>query len=323
MRCLTLATQLRRDENAEVHFISRDLDGNLHELIRRRGFQLHVLPRHEFDPTLVGYAQWLTVPQAVDAAETSEILKSMQSVDKLIIDSYAINIEWERVVRPSVGEIFVIDDLANRKHDCDVLLDQNFQLDGRHRYDGLVPPHCELRLGLKYVLLREEFHETKRHLRRRNGSIGNVLVFYGGTDPTNETLKALQALVRLNRPELIVNAVVGGSNVHRNSVEEYCQQHGFNYFCQIENMAELMNAADLSLGAGGTTTWERMFLGLPTLVAAIADNQKGGEILDAEGYIVYLGKACDCTPESIARSIGELTRERLLRMQARCLEIWQ
>ena len=233
MRCLTLAARLKKSEAADVRFISRDLEGNLHDLIRRRGFELHVLLRHEFDPTLLGYGKWLTVPQAVDAAETSEILKALQPVDKLIIDCYAIDAEWERAVRPLVKEIFVIDDLANRKHDCDILLDQNFHVDGAHRYDGLVPPHCELRLGLKYALLREEFYTAKKHLRRRDGNIKNVLVFYGGVDLTNETLKALQALANLDNPKLIVNAVVGTGNAQKKSVEDFCNRHGFNYFCQI------------------------------------------------------------------------------------------
>ena len=322
MRCLTLAQRLRTEEEAEVHFISRDLEGNLHALIRQRQFRLHVLPRHEFDPALEGYAKWLTVPQAIDAAETSEILKSMRRVDKLVIDCYAIDIEWERAVRPFVEEIFVIDDLANRKHDCDVLLDQNFRIGGLHRYNGLVPEHCELRLGLKYALLRAEFYEVKRHLRRRDGSIGNVLVFYGGVDLTNETLKALQALALLNRPELIVNAVVGKSNVNKEAVEEYCARHGFNYLCQVDDMAELMNDADLALGAGGTTTWERMFLGLPTVLTSIADNQSGCEALADEGFIVYVGRAQECTAETIVRTLECLTPERLLQMQKRCLAVW-
>ena len=322
MRCLTLADQLRAGDY-EAHFVCRDLDGNLSRLVEEQGHHLHLLPRSTTEFELQGYAQWLTVPQSVDALETRSILQRLGTVKLLVIDSYALDIEWETIVRPTVEKIFVIDDLANRRHDCDVLLDQNFHVDGAHRYDELVPEHCELRLGVKHALLRAEFYEAKKHLRQRDGTVRNILVFYGGIDATNETMKALNALLALNRSDLTVDAVVGGSNPHRADVEDFCRRHdNFNFHSQIKNMAELMNRADLSLGAGGTTTWERMFLGLPTLVTAVADNQKGGDKLAKAGYVIYLGSAQECTVESIARAIESLTREQLLQIQEKCLSVW-
>ena len=273
MRCLTLAKKLKKECDAEIHFISRDLEGNLNYLAVGNNFILHELPRPEENFNLQGYESWLEVPRNVDAAETAEILKRLGKVNRLIVDSYALDITWEKVVRPFVGEIFVIDDLANRKHDCDILLDQNFYLNMKDRYADLVPPHCTLKLGPKYALLREEFYEVKKNLRKRDGSIKNILVFYGGIDATNETMKALQALDELKFPNLKVNVVVGAGNANKNLIKKYCREHGFNFYCQVENMAELMNEADLSLGAGGTTTWERLFLELPTIVTAVAENQ--------------------------------------------------
>ncbi len=137
MRCLTLAERLQRQEKAEIHFISRDLGGNLHNQIKKAGFCLHVLPRHSLDESLAGYAEWLTVPQNVDAEETKAILQEIGKVDCLVVDSYALSKEWEREMRPVVNDIFVIDDLANRTHDCDILLDQNYYLDREKRYIGL------------------------------------------------------------------------------------------------------------------------------------------------------------------------------------------
>ncbi|WP_341433726.1 hypothetical protein, partial [Mesomycoplasma ovipneumoniae] len=122
MRCLVLAERFRREKEAEVHFISRDLAGNLHDKIKALGFALHVLPRHLLDASLEGYATWLTVPQDVDAEETRAALREIGKVDRLVVDSYALDIVWERAMRPVADEIVVIDDLANRKHDCDVLL---------------------------------------------------------------------------------------------------------------------------------------------------------------------------------------------------------
>ena len=147
MRCLTLAERMRKEKNAEVHFISRDLEGNLHGKIKKAGFPLHALPRHPFDKSLDGYDAWLTVPQEVDAAETKTIIQEIGTVDRLVVDSYALDIVWEREMRPFVDEIFVIDDLANRNHDCDILLEQGFRFHHETRYVGLVPSHCRLLLG--------------------------------------------------------------------------------------------------------------------------------------------------------------------------------
>lgn len=296
MRCLTLAERIRKEKGAEVHFISRDLDGNLHGKIKDAGFPLHVLPCHPIDKSLDGYDAWLTVPQAVDAAETKDVLRGLGKVDRLVVDNYALDINWEQEMRPFVDEVFVIDDLANRKHDCDILLDQNFYLDKENRYVGLVPEDCELLLGPRYALLREEFYEARKHLRKRDGSLRNILVFYGGSDLTNETMKALHALrvFHETQPEITVDVIVGGSNPHQQEIKKFCEAPDIKkwmcYHLQVDNMAEYMAHADLMLGAGGATTWERCFLELPAIVTAIAENQvRICEDCAAQGWIDYIG----------------------------------
>jgi pseudaminic acid biosynthesis-associated protein pseG len=313
-----------RREGTEVHFICRDLVGNLNHLVHEQGFPLHVLPRHADDPSLSGYAAWLTVAQETDARETGEVLCTLAPIMRLVVDSYALDEVWERIVRPLVGEIFVIDDLANRKHDCDMLLDQNFYRAMQYRYDGLVPPSCKLLLGPAHALLREEFYAAKKKLRRRDGHLRRVLVFYGGSDATCETEKAIHVLLQLHLLSVAVDVVVGGSNPRRAYIEELCGKHDFlRYHCQVSNMAELMAQADLSLGAGGTTTWERCFLGLPAIVTAIAENQlEVCRDCDEMGYIYYLGRWDEVTEEDIAAAVQKCTMPQVLReMQRRCQRI--
>ena len=89
-------------------------------------------------------------------------------------------------------------------------------------------------------------------------------------------------------------------------------------------MPELMACADLSLGAGGTTTWERMFMGLPSIVAALADNQlETCEWLASRGLIHYLGFGTDVTVSDLRKAllIGIEDREWRARASAlgRCL----
>jgi UDP-2,4-diacetamido-2,4,6-trideoxy-beta-L-altropyranose hydrolase len=209
----------------------------------------------------------------------------------LVVDSYALDSKWARYLRPYVNKIMIVDDLANRPLDCDLLLDQNYYKNLESRYDGLVPSHCRKLLGPKYALLRPEFHQAKKNLRKRDGKVRRILVFFGGSDPTNETVKALEAIKLLNRQEIAVDVVVGAANLCREEVKELCNQMpNTTYHCQVENMAELMAAADFAIGAGGATTWERLYLELPMIVIAVAENQvEMLEALGEAGVVKYLG----------------------------------
>lgn len=211
----------------------------------------------------------------------------------LVVDSYALDCKWEKYLRPYVNKIMVLDDLANRTHDCDILLDQNFYKNMEHRYDELVPFTCQMLLGPKYALLRPEFHQAKKNLRKRDGKVRRILVFFGGSDPTNETKKALEAIKLLNRPDISVDVVVGASNPHKEEIKKMCSQMpNTTYYCQVENMAEMMAAADLAIGAGGATTLERLYLELPTIAIAVAENQvETLEALQEDKYIYYLGQS--------------------------------
>ncbi|SDP59021.1 UDP-2,4-diacetamido-2,4,6-trideoxy-beta-L-altropyranose hydrolase [Selenomonas ruminantium] len=311
MRCLTLAQRYSR-EGHEVIFVCRDLAGNIAGLVQQNRFVLEMLPKAEDSMNLSGYAKWLTVTQAQDAEDTIEVLKGLGKVDRLVVDSYALDIVWERLLRHHVGEIMVIDDLANREHDCDILLDQNFYLDIESRYQGLVPEHCQMLLGPEHALLREEFYRVKDAMRTCDGQIHNILVFYGGVDATDETTKAIKALISLKEAgelaDVQVTAVVGASNGRKDNIAELCHIAGFTYLCQVSNMAELMAEADFMLGAGGSTTWERCFLQLPAIVTAIAENQfQICEDCAEVGLIYYLGHWDEVSQENISQAIREMS----------------
>lgn len=308
MRCLTLAKQLQKQIGADVVFVMRDLPGNLIKLVQQGGFQVLLLPRVEENSELTGYEKWLTVPPEQDAQETLAIIqKNVGIVDRIVVDSYALDYRWESTLRLVAKEIMVIDDLADRRHDCDILLDQNFYLTKDSRYNGLVPSHCQLLLGPEHALLRDEFYEAKKHLRKRGGQIKNILVFYGGSDLTDETSKAINALCVLHKEytEFCVEVITGQSNPHNGKIETLCLQFDFiNYYCQVNNIADMMTKADLMLGAGGSTMWERRFLELPAIVTAIADNQiRSCEDCSSVGMIDYLGVAEHVSVQMIIEAV--------------------
>ena len=138
---------------------------------------------------------FLHLSQKQDAHETIEILGNIRGdINWMIVDHYALDEQWERLMRPHCMQIMVIDDVADRAHDCDILLDQNLYENAATRYKNLIHGQCRLLLGPKYSLIREEFIQEQKFIKIRNGRIRNILIFYGGVDQSNETLKAINSI---------------------------------------------------------------------------------------------------------------------------------
>ncbi|WML46078.1 UDP-2,4-diacetamido-2,4,6-trideoxy-beta-L-altropyranose hydrolase [Neobacillus sp. PS3-40] len=316
MRCLTLAGRLY-ENGVNVTFVSRELKGHLCDVIEKNGFKVLRLPfPNENNILPISQSQWLGVPQCRDLEQTKHILKG-HPVDLLIVDHYGINEQWERNIKALTKKMMVIDDLADRKHDCDYLLDQNYFDNYQNRYSSLVPTHCKMFLGPSYVLLRDEFYSKFSNLKNRNGDVRRIFIFYGGTDPTNETGKALKAFLALSRNDIHVDVVVGQSNLNKKEIKLTCASYEFLHFhCQVNNMAELMYHADLSIGAGGTTTWERCYLGLPSIVSSIAENQELiSKTLGNKKIIKYLGPKDFVTQEELTHNIKVLIEDKNERLK--------
>jgi UDP-2,4-diacetamido-2,4,6-trideoxy-beta-L-altropyranose hydrolase len=280
MRCLTLADALKQS-GAHIRFISRNLPEHLQNMLGVKGIEF-VLLESDTAPALtddLAHAHWLGTSQAQDAQATVRTL-SGQMWNWLVVDHYALDIRWESALRGTVQKIMVIDDLADRQHDCDVLLDQNFYADMQTRYTRKVPSHCELLMGPRYALLRDEFRKLREQVKPRTGPVKRILVFFGGVDTDNYTGQAIAALSEIDIRGLHVDVVIGAQHPYLEEIKAACVQHGFISHVQTSKMAELMAAADLAIGAGGSATWERCCLGLPTLVFCTAYNQQK-QLVDA------------------------------------------
>lgn len=273
MRCLTLADELYQQGN-EITFICRSLKGNLVDYIIRRGYSVKELKRPN-QSNVKSPEDWLEVNWVTDVEETIKAISEMKAIDLLIIDHYSIDYKWEEKIKSKVKQILVIDDLANRTHDCDVLLDQNVFDNQNTRYEGLIPRECKTLLGSKYALIRNEFINF-RAVENRN-KIVNTFVYFGAVDTTNETVKVLKVLKNIlesERYNYIVKVVVGHANPNKEVIQNMCSQdRRFIYYSDVKNMAELMSESDFAIGAGGSTTWERCCVGLPSIVVPVAENQ--------------------------------------------------
>jgi len=279
MRCLTLAEALR-DTGAEVVFLCRKTPGHLGEEISRRGFELAwVGEANPADETGADFCE-------EDAAACLAVLDA--GVDLLVVDHYALGKRWEQSLRAKARQLMVIDDLANREHACDLLLDQNLLPHMDLRYEGLVPGGCHLLLGPRFALLRDEFHHLTNSPRERN-RVQHLLVFFGGSDNDNLTERALRELAGAS---FTADVVIGESNPHRREIETLCRASAgrWTLHVQTSRMAELMARADLALGAGGSSHWERCRLGLPALVVTVANNQVATtRLLHEKGVCTWLG----------------------------------
>lgn len=295
MRCLTLAEALQ-SFGWKVTFICRRLNGDLCEFIEQKGMKVHKL-------AWTDGASW-----EADVEQTKcYLMKERKPINLLIIDHYSLDIRYESSFRNIVQKIMVIDDLANREHDCDILLDQNLYLDKESRYDDLIPSHCKTFLGPKFILLNKQFKRIKR--RKRDGQVKRLNICFGGSDLSNETRKTIEAFLLLNRSDIEVDVVVGMNHPFKEEIQKLCQHYHFlHFYCQIDHMATVLNEADLAVGAGGATTWERCYVGLPSIVISIAENQKIiAETLGKLNVTTYLGSC-----EAVGKELICHTLERLL-----------
>tara|TARA_B110000967_G_C18902071_1_gene576772 strand:- start:6403 stop:7491 length:1089 start_codon:yes stop_codon:yes gene_type:complete len=286
MRCLTLADAL--NNNTQVEFICREYEGNLIDFIKAKGFKVHTLLISESEvektqPTRLeskknlSYAHWLGVSQQKDADLCKVILKKIRP-DWVIVDHYALDETWQVSLQETYKKIMVIDDLADRKHHCDLLLDQTYNRQTQS-YKYLVPDTCRLLLGSKYSLLRPEFSMWREYSlnRRQNPEFKKLLITLGGSDENNITGRILDKLETCNlQDDLEIMVIVGGICPHLEDIKKQAEAlpYKIDVRSNISNMAEIMANSDFAVGASGSTTWERCCLGLPSIQIILAENQK-------------------------------------------------
>jgi UDP-2,4-diacetamido-2,4,6-trideoxy-beta-L-altropyranose hydrolase len=292
MRCVTLADELRA-AGAKVVFACRDLTGDAPNVLDEKGFPTRKLPESSSD----------------DAADTAGFVRQIfGQADWVIVDNYKLDREWETQVSLSCKRMMVIDDIADRRHECALLLDQNLYHDSETRYDGLVPNGCRKLLGPEYALLRGEFLQVRQALRERDGVVRNILISFGGSDHTGQTVKALEAWRRSGVSTAQIDVVIGPLNSRRQEIERL---YGFlpnvRLHGQSRNMAALMAEADLAIGGAGTTAWERFCVGLPSIVISVASNQvETARAAGDKGLHLYLGHDTDVSIQSLSDALSAL-----------------
>lgn len=278
MRCLALANSLKQF-GAEISFIARPVGAQLASLIRANGHVLHEIPD---DGTPAGMAAEQVWPASKQDFDGEASAKLAHGVDWLIVDHYGLDAHWEKVLQPHCARLLVIDDLANRCHDADLLLDQNL---GRRAadYRSLVPDTCEVFVGPLHGLLRPEFAQARpRGLEQRGKNRPNrLLITLGGIDKDNVTGKLLEVLDHSPaKTQWTISVVMGAQAPWLETVKEQAARMTppVRVLTNVSDMASLMVESDLAIGAAGGTAWERCVLGLPTLMVILAENQRSAAL---------------------------------------------
>lgn len=275
-RCLNLADALSAN-GANCQFVSRELHGHINKHISLRGHMIHPLANSKLANTSkleLTHSKWLGTDWETDAVETRAAMGT-KYVDWLIVDHYALDYSWETKLRPYARKILVIDDLADRRHDCNIFLNQNFG-SSVEQYDNLLPKECKKLFGPQYALLNPTYAKQRNKMGPRNGQIKRVLIYFGsGEDAIDLTISAIQIFKDVEIKNIAIDVVVGvtqSTNFQFKSVMK--EFKNIKIHSDLPDLADLMVKADLAIGAGGSTTYERCCMGLPTLLFVAALNQE-------------------------------------------------
>lgn len=296
MRCLALA-QVWQDTQGQPLFIMANYAPALEERLKSEGMEVVHLT---------------TEPGSLADAKETAVLAHQFNASWVVVDGYHFGSEYQKTIKNSGLSLLFIDDYGQAEHYyADFILNQNISADEQlyqHR-----EPYTQLLLGTRYALLRREFWQWQRWHRTIPPVAAKVLVTLGGADPDNITLKVIQSLqqfVEVEKLEAVV--VVGGSNPHYKTLAMAVQDSRFPIRLErnVTNMPELMAWADVAISAGGSTCWELAFMGLPSIVLVLAENQKAiAAELARQGIIINLGWHQDVTREQIGLALQELLRQ--------------
>jgi UDP-2,4-diacetamido-2,4,6-trideoxy-beta-L-altropyranose hydrolase len=313
MRCLTLASELR-EQGSTCIFVCRLYEGNLIEKIKKAGFYVVVLPDTGRNETkTLGSDNWINKNWETDAIQTLEAIGS--DIDWMVVDHYGIGIEWEVFVRRSCRQVLVIDDLANRPHDADMLLDQNV---GRTPgdYSNLVPKKCRVLAGPQHALLRNEFGTRRQAIvQRHKVGLRHILINMGGVDQHNASATILRDLTSFRLPEKAkITVVLGPHAPHTANVRQIAKMMPWptKVLIDVEDMAALMEDCDLAIGAAGISALERCCIGLPSIIIPVADNQIAGAHALAGTGSAILASLDPFAPSSVKNAITQFLNSEVL-----------
>ena len=275
-RCQNLAERLA-EKGCKVVFVSRDFGGEFLKQIKSPPFELITLPtpakaeQDQADANPGSHGSWLSVAWQTDMQQTIDALSASRSWDWLVVDHYGIDCQWHMKLRSVVDRILVIDDLCDRRFDCDMFLNQSYLGDDTARYSPLLPDGSIQFLGPQFMLFGRGFH---RPAKRKSKPIERVMVSFGGTDSSDMSSQVMDVLGKVLSDDIKVDLVIGKTYANAAELMTYGNRSNTTLHTSLSCLAPLMRRADIGIGSGGLTALERVAMGLPSVAIILSENQR-------------------------------------------------
>ena len=307
MRCFSLA-QIFKEKNMQISFITRKIPNNISYFLKENGINVYYLNGEKYS--------WKN-----DAIQTKKIIENFDEVDWLIVDNYKLDFKWEKFLKPFVKKLMVIDDMTLRTHDCSLLLDQNYYEKPKNMYKNFVPKKCKMLIGPKFALLRSEFYQERKKLKEKNRQMKRIFISFGGSE-SSEIMKIIDVVKELDHSKINVDLLLTESSKYLKIKNLFSKFTNITIHHQNFSVVKLMKNADLAIGAGGSSTWERCCLGLPSIVTVSAKNQlQLTKEIEKKGCIINLGISKKITSDDYLNIINNLNKSKLLQMSKNALKL--
>lgn len=291
MRCIALAESLI-EKRHEVVFVCAPLFGNLIEVLRERKFEVWPLSS---EINCKGDDSW---DWNSDANDTLQLIgRHGREVDWFFIDHYQLDSRWHALVSASGAKIAVLDDLANRKCFCHIIIDQNSISKIHDNYRLLVPARCVRLMGAKYTLLRKDIRQVAKQRALQKYSFvgeGILVVFMGGADAGNNTLSVLKA-IDIDSLRYALHVLIGPMNPWASDVMAWCRSNDVEFSIALSSVGDLLNKARAAIVACGMFAVELQALEIPCILVPVSDIQNA-----VAHYFCEHGRAIVMFPESLS-----------------------
>ncbi len=311
MRCLSLADYLKQN-GYKCHFLARNFNTKILNVVKRSQHSLHLLPKKKMviiniNKSKFIYSDWLQVTQQVDFMESYKFIKKINP-GLVVVDHYGIDKTWHLLAKQRGLKLFVLDDLGDRQHYCDILLDTT---PGRKKDDylGKINREAILLLGNNYCIIRDEFLKLRKlSLRRDRTRLSKLMVSMGGMDADNNTLKIMEKLKTLDLDIKITFIMGNETKDHKKIIALSKQLNVKNMVLPYStSISKLMLESDLAIGTPSVTALERCCMGLPSINITTSRNQKTiASNLEDIGAAIDLGRIEKLSSQKIVKTINNI-----------------
>lgn len=302
MRCITLAKKLEERKH-QTTFLVRKIPPSYAKILSENNISYVDIEDYSLE-----MSNELSDVD-IDIKKTEKAI-GKKYIDWLIVDSYDLGVEWERKIRNRVNRILAIDDIA-RSHECDLLLDQNFPENHEYKIHDLVPMNCKVMLGPKYALLKDEFSLNKKN-EDNISTHDEALIFVGGGSNENYIKLILNAFENEALKNINLNLIVGPEVSLEKISSIKLSRNGRLKINKFQpGMAKFMKEADFFVGGCGSTSWERMCVGIPSIAITVAKNQEYvAQKLHNLGYLIYAGDGNKIKSQDLVIHILDLIKNQ-------------